>query len=47
MPAVAGQEPDDLPDALQLRDVDVEVEPIDRLDLKDHVLGQHIGNGAR
>ena len=41
-PEVAGQEAHDLPDPLQLGDVEVEVEPVDRLDLEHHMTGQHI-----
>ena len=44
---VTGQEAHDLTDPLQLRDVDIEVEPVNRLDLEHHMLGQHIGGGAR
>jgi hypothetical protein len=47
VPPVAGQEPHDLPDPLQLRDIDVEVEPIDRLDFELHMTGQDISSSAR
>jgi hypothetical protein len=32
---------------LQLRNIDVAVHPVDALDLEQHVVGQHIGDGAR
>jgi hypothetical protein len=32
---------------LQLRDIDIEVHPVDALDLEDGVLGNDIGHGAR
>ena len=32
---------------LQARDVDVEVHPVDRLDLEHHMLSKDIGDGAR
>jgi len=32
---------------LQRRHVDVEVHPVDALDLEHHVIGQHIGDSAR
>ena len=44
--AVPGQEPDHLPDPLQLRDVEVEIEPVDRLELEHHMISQHIGGSA-
>jgi hypothetical protein len=44
---VASQETDDLLDSLQLRDIDVEIQPIDRLDLEHHVARQHISGSAR
>jgi hypothetical protein len=46
-PEVASQETDDLPDSLQLGDVDVEIQPVDRLDLEHHVAGQHISGSTR
>ena len=42
-PAMAHQEPDDLAGALQLRHEDVEVHPVDALDLEPHMIGEHIG----
>ena len=47
VPAVADEERRDPAAVLQLRLVDVEVHPVDRLDLENHVLGQDIGCGAR
>jgi hypothetical protein len=41
-----GQEPDDLPDPLQLGNVEVEIQPVDGLDLEHNMAGQHISCGA-
>jgi hypothetical protein len=43
---VPGQEPDHLPDPLQVGHVQVQVEPVDRLNLEHHVLGEYIGGRA-
>ena len=45
-PEMPGQVPDDLPDPLQLGNVEVEIQPVDGLDLELHMAGQHIGCGA-
>jgi hypothetical protein len=42
-----GQEPHHLSDALQLWDVDVQVHPVDGLDLEHHVVGEDISSSAR
>lgn len=44
---MAGQEPNNLPDTLQLRDMDVQVRPLDGLDLKRHVLGEDVSSTTR
>jgi hypothetical protein len=46
-PAVANEEARRLGCVLQPRLVQVEVHPVDRLDLECNVAGQDIGNGAR
>ena len=43
---VPGQEPHHLPDPLQLRHVQVQVEPVDRLDLEQHMTSQDISSRA-
>jgi hypothetical protein len=47
MPAVAGEERRNPAAILQLRLVDVEVHPVDRLDLEQHMAGQDISGGTR
>jgi hypothetical protein len=42
-----GQKPDDLSDTLQLRDIDVQVHPVDGLDFEHHVLGEDISSSTR
>jgi hypothetical protein len=44
---VPHQEPGHLAGALQFRDVDVEIHPIDRFDLELNVFVEHIRNRAR
>ncbi len=39
---MAGQEPNNLPNTLRLRDVDVQMQPLDGFTLKHHVLGEDI-----
>jgi hypothetical protein len=46
-PPLPGQEPDDLSDALQLRDIDVQIHPVEGLDLEHHVLGEDISSSTR
>ena len=46
-PPVAHQVPRDLPGALQLRDEDVEVHPVDALDLEPDVISHHVADRAR
>jgi hypothetical protein len=41
------QEADDLSDTLQLRDLDVQVHPVDRLELEHHALGEDIPSTTR
>jgi hypothetical protein len=43
----AAQEAGYLAGALQLGDEDVEIQPVDALDLELHVLAEHIGNRTR
>jgi hypothetical protein len=43
---VPGQETHHLPDPLQLRHVQVQVEPVDRLDLEQHMTSQDISSRA-
>src|SRR5215204_4757873 len=45
-PQVPGQEPHHLPDPLQLRHVQVQVEPVDRLDLEQHMTSQDLSSRA-
>jgi hypothetical protein len=42
-----GQEPDDLSDALQFRDVDVQIHPVEGLDLEHHMVRQDISSSTR